>query len=90
VRLVFQYPAMGLPSPAAYMLRGRTVQALGCWMKLESPVIDLEPHEWRRIVKWFYKPGWPPWDWEPFISLYVLSATFAFVTVGELLGIPGF
>jgi hypothetical protein len=40
-------------------------------MKLESPVIDLEPHEWRRIVKWFYK-GWPPWNWPPFVKLYIL------------------
>ena len=41
-------------------------------MELESPVIDLEPHEWRRIVKWFYK-GWPPWDWKPFIFLYAMA-----------------
>ena len=58
-------------------------------MELESPVIDLEPHEWRRIVKWFYK-GWPPWNWRPFVALYVLSATFAIVTIAEFLGIPGF
>lgn len=58
-----------------------------CVMRLESPVIDLEPHEWRRIVKWFYKPGWPPWNWPPFVRLYVLLPLLA---VGGLADYFGF
>jgi hypothetical protein len=55
-------------------------------VKLESPVIDLEPHEWRRIVKWFYKPSWPPWNWRPFVALYMLSAAIAFGGLCDLFG----
>jgi len=54
-------------------------------MKLESPVIDLEPGEWRRVVKWFYK-GWPPWNWPPFVRLYVLLPLLAVGGLCDLLG----
>jgi hypothetical protein len=59
-------------------------------MKLESPVVDLEPHEWRRIVKWFYKPGWPPWDWRPFVFLYVLLPSLAVASIADFLRYLGF
>jgi hypothetical protein len=46
-------------------------------------VIDLEPHEWRRAGQWFFNPGWPPWDWKPFIFLYWASGCFSVVMVAH-------
>jgi len=56
---------------------------------LESPVVDLEPHEWRRVIKWFYK-GWPPWNWRPFVFLYVMAPGLAVASIGDFLRYLGF
>ena len=52
--------------------------------ELESPIIDLERHEWRRIVKWFYK-GWPPITWPPFVALFQMACLFAGAMIAEFL-----
>jgi hypothetical protein len=58
-------------------------------MKLESPVIDLEPHEWRRAGQWFF-PSWPPWNWRPFVFLYVLLPGLAAASIADFLRYLGF